>query len=198
MVRVRLKRTGTRNASCFRVVVMDQRSSRDGKAIEELGFYDPRKKEEKINVERANYWKGVGAEFSDTVEAILNRAKEGRNLKDIVKKPSISKKAKAKLEAEAAAKAEAEAAAKAAAEAPAEESRPETRSRKKAANDWSATPEGGNEGFDWEAFQRYDDAAAWEKPKRGGGTRSVRRSGRPVTTGRQAAPKRIAAKGRKR
>ena len=44
----------------------------------------------------------------------------------------------------------------------------------------------------------YDDAAAWEKPKRGGGTRSVRRSGRPVTTGRQAAPKRIAAKGRKR
>lgn len=120
MVRVRLKRTGTRNASCFRVVVMDQRSSRDGKAIEELGFYDPRKKEEKINVERANYWKGVGAEFSDTVEAILNRAKEGRNLKDIVKKPSISKKAKAKLEAEAAAKAEAEAAAKAAAEAPAE------------------------------------------------------------------------------
>ena len=114
MVRVRLKRTGTRNASCFRVVVMDQRSSRDGKAIEELGFYDPRKKEEKINVERANYWKGVGAEFSDTVEAILNRAKEGRNLKDIVKK----------LEAEAAAKAEAEAAAKAAAEAPAEEAAP--------------------------------------------------------------------------
>ena len=114
MVRVRLKRTGTRNASCFRVVVMDQRSSRDGKAIEELGF----------NVERANYWKGVGAEFSDTVEAILNRAKEGRNLKDIVKKPSISKKAKAKLEAEAAAKAEAEAAAKAAAEAPAEEAAP--------------------------------------------------------------------------
>ena len=103
---------------------MDQRSSRDGKAIEELGFYDPRKKEEKINVERANYWKGVGAEVSDTVEAILNRAKEGRNLKDIVKKPSISKKAKAKLEAEAAAKAEAEAAAKAAAEAPAEEAAP--------------------------------------------------------------------------
>ena len=35
MVRVRLKRTGTRNAHCFRVVVMDQRSSRDGKGIEE-------------------------------------------------------------------------------------------------------------------------------------------------------------------
>lgn len=84
-------------------------------------------------------------------------------------------------------------------EAPAEEFRPEKRSRKRASNDWSATPEGGNEGFDWEAFQRYDDAAAWEKPKCGGaGTKSVRRGARPVTTGRQAAPKRLAAKGRKR
>lgn len=78
------------------------------------------------------------------------------------------------------------------------ERRSVTRSRKKAENDWNASPAGGNDGFDWEAFQRYDDAVAWEKPKRGGGTRSVRRSGRPVTTGRQAAPKRIAAKGRKR
>ena len=77
--------------------------------------------------------------------------------------------------------------------------RPVKRSRKKAANDWSAPPTGGNEAFDWEAFQRYDDAAAWEKPKRGGaGTKSVRRGARPVTTGRQAAPKRLAAKGRKR
>lgn len=78
------------------------------------------------------------------------------------------------------------------------EQRPVTRSRKKAANDWSTSPTGGNDGFDWEAFQRYDEAAAWEKPKRGAGTKSVRRSSRPVTTGRQAAPKRIAAKGRKR
>jgi small subunit ribosomal protein S16 len=100
---------------------MDQRSSRDGKAIEELGYYNPRRKEEQISMERAEYWKGVGADFSGTVEAIFNRAKEGRCLKDIVKKPSLSKKAKAKLEAEAKAKAEAEAAAKAAAEAPAAE-----------------------------------------------------------------------------
>lgn len=121
MVRVRLKRTGTRNAACFRIVVMDQRSSRDGKAIEELGFYNPRSKEEKINIERVDYWKGVGASFSETVEAIATRVREGKSLKDIVRKPSLSKKAKAKLEAEAKAKAEAEAAAKAAAEAPAEE-----------------------------------------------------------------------------
>ena len=46
------------------------------------------------------------------------------------------------------------------------ERRPVTRSRKKAENDWNASPAGGNDGFDWEAFQRYDDAAAWEKPVR--------------------------------
>lgn len=87
MVRVRLKRTGTRNAACFRIVVMDQRSSRDGKAIEELGFYNPRSKEEKINIERVDYWKGVGASFSETVEAIAARVREGKSLKDIVRKP---------------------------------------------------------------------------------------------------------------
>ena len=112
MVRIRLKRTGSLNAACFRIVVMDQRSSRDGRAIEELGYYNPRTKEEKINLERLAYWKSVGASSTDAV-----------------RKPALSKKAKAKLEAEAKAKAEAEAAAKAeaeaaaaaAAEAPAEE-----------------------------------------------------------------------------
>ena len=77
------------------------------------------------------------------------------------------------------------------------ESRPEKRGRKRAANDWNVPPAGGNEAFDWEAFQRFAEAAAWEKPRRGG-TRSVRRGARPVTTGRQAAPKRLAAKDRKR
>ena len=84
-----------------------------------------------------------------------------------------------------------------AAEVAEEESRPEKRGRKRAANDWNVPPAGGNEAFDWEAFQRFAEAAAWEKPRRGG-TRSVRRGARPVTTGRQAAPKRLAAKGRKR
>ena len=125
MVRVRLKRTGTRNAVCFRVVVMDQRSSRDGRAIEELGYYNPRTKEEKINLERLAYWKSVGAAASDVVNGIADRAANGVSRKDVVRKPALSKKAKAKLEAEAKAKAEAEAAAKAEAEAaaaaPAEE-----------------------------------------------------------------------------
>ena len=121
MVRIRLKRTGTRNALCFRVVVMDQRSSRDGKAIEEVGFYNPRSKEEKVNLERVSYWTGVGAEMSETVKDIVERAKGGIVLKDRVRLASMSKKAKAKAAAEAEAKAAAEAEAKAAAEAAAAE-----------------------------------------------------------------------------
>ena len=111
MVRVRLKRTGTRNAICFRVVVMDQRSARDGKAIEELGFYNPRSKEEKVNLERVDYWKSVGADFSETVVDIVERVRSGKSLKDCERKPAMSKKAKAKAAAEAEAKAAAEAAA---------------------------------------------------------------------------------------
>ena len=121
MVRIRLKRTGTRNAVCFRVVVMDQRSSRDGKAIEELGFYNPRTKEEKVNVARADYWMSVGAEVSETAKDVIERARGGVVLKDRVRLANISKKAKAKAAAEAEAKAAAEAEAKAAAEAAAAE-----------------------------------------------------------------------------
>ena len=121
MVRIRLKRTGTRNAVCFRIVVMDQRSSRDGKAIEEVGFYNPRSKEEKVNLERVDYWKSVGADFSETVVDIVERVRSGKSLKDCERKPAMSKKAKAKAAAEAEAKAAAEAEAKAAAEAAAAE-----------------------------------------------------------------------------
>ena len=117
MVRVRLKRTGTRNMACFRVVVMDQRSSRDGKAIEELGYYDPISKKEVVNLERADYWRGVGASFTETVNAIVDRVRSGKSLKDRERKPSMSKKAKAKAAAEAEAKAKAAEEAKAAAEA---------------------------------------------------------------------------------
>ena len=82
-----------------------------------MGFYDPRSKEEKLNLERVDYWKSVGASFSETVEDIVDRVRNGKSLKDRVRPASISKKAKAKAEAEAAARAEAEAAAKAEAEA---------------------------------------------------------------------------------
>ncbi len=114
-VRIRLKRTGAKNASCFRVEVMDQRSSRDGRSIETIGFYDPRHKEEKIDLERADYWVSQGAQPSETVEQIIRRVREGIVLAEIEKTVKPSKKAVAKIEAEK--KAAAEAAAKAAEEA---------------------------------------------------------------------------------
>ena len=120
-VRIRMKRTGGTNNSCFRVVVMDQCAQRDGKAIEEIGFYNPNSKVETLKMDRYDYWLSVGAQPSETVKDVANRLKNGVVLADLVRKPSISKKAKAKAEAEAKAKAEAAAAAAAEAEAPAEE-----------------------------------------------------------------------------
>ncbi len=130
-VKVRLKRTGTRNNHCFRIVVMDIRSSRDGKAIEELGLYDPKHKNESVNMERYRYWIGVGALPTETVELIVKRAEEGRKLGDQPKKPRLNKKAKARIEAEK--KAAEEAAKKAAAEKAAAEKAAAEEAAKKAA-----------------------------------------------------------------
>jgi small subunit ribosomal protein S16 len=120
-VRLRLKRTGARNNSCFRIVAMDNRSARDGKAIEEIGFYDPRHKDENLNLERAEYWLASGAQPSETVAAIIKRAKDGVKLSDKQKPVKPSKKAVAKAKAEEEAKAKAAAEAAAAAAQPAEE-----------------------------------------------------------------------------
>lgn len=70
---IRLKRIGARNKPYFRVVVADSQSSRDGKVIEELGSYDPRKETNKVvvNEERVKYWLGVGAQPSDKVKSVL-------------------------------------------------------------------------------------------------------------------------------
>ena len=77
-VKIRLRRTGALSAACWRIVVADARSPRDGRFIENLGVYDPRHSSEKLNLERAEYWLSVGATASDTVKAIIKRAKEGK------------------------------------------------------------------------------------------------------------------------
>lgn len=77
MVKIRLKRAGAKNAPVFRVVVADGRSPRDGKFLEELGTYHPRKKDEinfTLDLERANYWLGVGAKPSETVASMIKKA----------------------------------------------------------------------------------------------------------------------------
>jgi small subunit ribosomal protein S16 len=75
-VKIRLKRVGTKNTPAFRIVVADGRSPRDGKFIEEIGTYLPLQKDNniKINLERANYWVGVGAQPSDTVASFIKKA----------------------------------------------------------------------------------------------------------------------------
>lgn len=79
-VRLRLRRTGKRGAASHRIVAADIRSPRDGRFIENLGFYDPRRKVEKIDLERVAHWLSHGAQPSDTVAAIIKRARAGMSL----------------------------------------------------------------------------------------------------------------------
>ncbi len=72
-VKIRLKRMGAIRAPFYRVVVMDSRTKRDGRAIEEIGLYHPTREPSviEINSERAQYWLGVGAQPTDQVRALL-------------------------------------------------------------------------------------------------------------------------------
>ncbi|GAI93928.1 unnamed protein product [marine sediment metagenome] len=75
-VKIRLKRFGTKKRPYYRIVVMDSRAPRDGKTIEEVGFYHPIAVEEKqINLkeERIRTWLDNGAQPSDTVRKLLNK-----------------------------------------------------------------------------------------------------------------------------
>ncbi|HEX2706137.1 MAG TPA: 30S ribosomal protein S16 [Candidatus Lustribacter sp.] len=72
-VKIRLKRMGKIRAPFYRVVVMDSRSRRDGRAIEEIGKYHPTEEPSLIDIssERAQYWLGVGAQPSEQVQSLL-------------------------------------------------------------------------------------------------------------------------------
>lgn len=63
-VRIRMKKMGRKHRAFFRICVMDSRVQRDGKAIEEVGFYDPMVQDKaarvKLNMERVDYWMSVG------------------------------------------------------------------------------------------------------------------------------------------
>ena len=77
-VKLRLKRTGRRNLPCYRLNAIDSRAPRDGRVIEELGLYDPLQKEPEKQMsfkrERIEYWLSVGAQPSETVANLLERA----------------------------------------------------------------------------------------------------------------------------
>ena len=80
MVKIRLRRMGAKKAPYYRVVVADSRYPRDGRFIEILGSYDPKKKGENyaVKMDRVDYWLGNGAGVSETVASILRRARKAK------------------------------------------------------------------------------------------------------------------------
>jgi len=90
-VKLRLKRLGRKNRPFYRLNAMDARAPRDGRIIEELGFYDPLEKDDakalKVDLDRAKYWLGVGAIPSDTVQYLLGRLGMTFAAKKVSRKP---------------------------------------------------------------------------------------------------------------
>ncbi|HLZ24862.1 MAG TPA: 30S ribosomal protein S16 [Ktedonobacterales bacterium] len=76
MVKIRLMRTGMKGAPSYRVVVADARSPRDGRIIENIGWYNPRTEPSTIQIDadRARHWLQVGAQPSESVRSLLVRA----------------------------------------------------------------------------------------------------------------------------
>ncbi|MCD6423497.1 MAG: 30S ribosomal protein S16 [Elusimicrobia bacterium] len=81
MLRIRLKRMGRRHTPFFRIVVIPSERRRDGRVVEEIGWWDPARqtKNFEINLDRANYWISKGAQPSDTVKSIIKKAEKGKS-----------------------------------------------------------------------------------------------------------------------
>ena len=79
MLKIRLRRMGSRHRPFYRVVVGDSRRTPKASALEELGYYDPRKKPAVLNIDvaRADHWVGHGARPSPTVERLIEQARKG-------------------------------------------------------------------------------------------------------------------------
>lgn len=74
-VKIRLRRMGAKKAPFYRIVVADSRFPRDGRFIEELGYYDPTQEPSvfKIDAEKAKHWIANGAQPTDTVKSLLKK-----------------------------------------------------------------------------------------------------------------------------
>jgi len=77
-VSIRLRREGAKNRPYYKIVVTDSRSPRDGKFIEIIGTYDPKKTghNSTLNMDRAQYWIDRGAQPSDTVRSLMKKTKK--------------------------------------------------------------------------------------------------------------------------
>ena len=104
MVKIRLKRLGYKKNPVYRIVVLNSTTKRQAAPIQQLGFYNPKTKEMKLDKVAALDWIKKGAQPTQTVQFLIDRCKEDGTL-DYQKKETVklSKKAQAKLEAEKAA-----------------------------------------------------------------------------------------------
>jgi small subunit ribosomal protein S16 len=77
MVRLRLTRRGAKKKPFYRIIAADSKSPRDGRFIEQLGYYDPMRDPLvlKVDLERVDHWLSVGAQPSETVASLINRAR---------------------------------------------------------------------------------------------------------------------------
>jgi len=77
-VSIRLRREGAKNRPYYKVVVADRRSPRDGKFVEIIGTYDPKKPghNSTLNIDRVEYWISKGAQPSDTVRSLIKKHKK--------------------------------------------------------------------------------------------------------------------------
>jgi len=78
-VKIRMTRTGGNKEVSYRVVATDSRFPRDGKNLENLGWYDPKKQgvNFSLKMDRIEYWKSKGAQVSDTVRSLVRKARAG-------------------------------------------------------------------------------------------------------------------------
>ena len=79
MVKIRLSRGGAKKKPFYHIVVADSRNKRDGRRIERIGFYNPMAKGQeerlRLDLERVDYWTGVGAQLSERVANLVTQAR---------------------------------------------------------------------------------------------------------------------------
>ena len=79
MVKIRLSRGGAKKKPFYHIVVADSRNKRDGRRIERIGFFNPMAKGQeerlRLDLERVDYWTGVGAQLSERVEHLVSQAR---------------------------------------------------------------------------------------------------------------------------
>ena len=137
MLKIRLRRQGTRNAPFYRVVVSDQRRVPGSAAIEELGYFDPKRSPKVISLkeERIDYWVSKGAQMSPTVRRMRGKSNVGEDGQVVATETEAAPAKKAAPKAEEAAAPQDAAAEESLEEAAAEETAAEGEAEEAASED---------------------------------------------------------------